>query len=292
MPCDAPTCKVSTNASAARPTLPLLLLTITTLLVLGWLLREPLFAEWRRQRVRRQPFPPGWRQILRQRWPYFHTMPADLQLQLKKHVQVFLAEKAFIGCNGLVVTDEMRVTIAAQACLLLLNRRGAGFANLRQILVYPGAFVVDKLHADGSGVLQEQRRALAGESWSQGQVILSWEDTLEGAQVPDDGRNVVIHEFAHQLDQENGPANGAPRLRGRGRRARWARVLGEEFAALQRRAASDQPSLLSDYGATDPAEFFAVASEVFFEQPQRLHAEHAALYRELSGLYRVNPLSW
>ena len=275
-----------------RPTLPLLFLTIATLLVLGWLLREPLFAEWRRQRVRRQPFPPEWRQILRQRWPYFHTMPADLQLQLKKHVQVFLAEKPFIGCNGLVVTDEMRVTIAAQACLLLLNRRGDGFTKLRQILVYPGAFIVDKLHADGSGVLQEQRRALAGESWSLGRVVLSWEDTLEGAQVPDDGRNVVIHEFAHQLDQENGPANGAPWLRGRGRRARWARVMSAEFALLQQRASRGEPSLLSAYGATDPAEFFAVASEVFFEQPQRLHAEHAALYRELSGLYRVNPLSW
>ena len=123
-------------------------------------------------------------------------------------------------------------------------------------------------------------------------MILSWEDTLEGALVPDDGRNVVIHEFAHQLDQENGPANGAPWLRGRGRRARWARVMSAEFALLQQRAASGQPSLLSDYGTTDPAEFFAVASEVFFEQPQRLAAEHAALYRELSGLYRVNPLSW
>ena len=272
--------------------MPLLLLAIATLLILGWLLREPLFTEWRRQRVRRQPFPLEWRQILRQRWPYFHTMPADLQLQLKKHVQVFLAEKAFIGCNGLVVTDEMRVTIAAQACLLLLNRRRDGFANLRQILVYPGAFIVDKLHADGSGVLQEQRRALAGESWSLGQVILSWEDTLEGALVGDDGHNVVIHEFAHQLDQENGPANGAPWLLGRGRRARWARVMGAEFALLQQRAASGQPSLMSDYGATDPAEFFAVASEVFFEQPQRLAAEHPALFRELSGLFRVNPLSW
>ena len=272
--------------------MPLLILAIATLLVLGWLLREPLFTEWRRQRVRRQPFPPEWRQILRQRWPYFHAMPADLQLQLKKHVQVFLAEKAIIGCNGLVVTDEMRVTIAAQACLLLLNRRGDCFVNLRQILVYPGAFIARKLHADGTGVLQEQRRALAGESWSLGQMVLSWEDTLEGALLPDDGRNVVIHEFAHQLDQENGPANGAPCLRGRGRRDRWARVMSAEFAALQQRVATGQPSLLSDYGATDPAEFFAVASEVFFEQPQRLAAEHAALYRELSGLYRVNPLSW
>ena len=270
----------------------LLVLAIATLLVLGWLLREPLFTEWRRRGVRRVPFPPEWRQILRQRWPYFHSMPADLQLQLKKHVQVFLAEKAFIGCNGLVVTDEMRVTIAAQACLLLLNRRSDYFANLRQVLVYPGAFIVDKLHTDGSGVRQDQRQVLAGESWQHGQVILSWQDTVDGADVPDDGRNVVIHEFAHQLDQENGRANGSPHLPSRGRQARWARVLGEEFAALQQRVRAGQPSLLSDYGATDPAEFFAVASEVFFEQPQRLHAEHAALYRELSGLYRVNPLSW
>ena len=111
----------------------------------------------------------------------------------------------------------MRVTIAAQACLLVLNRRGESFANLRQILVYPGPFAVDKVHADGSGVLQEQRHALAGESWTLGQVVLSWEDALAGAESPDDGRNVVIHEFAHQLDQENGRANGAPPMAGKAR---------------------------------------------------------------------------
>jgi len=263
-----------------------------TLALLTWLLREPLFAEWRRARIRRQPFPAEWRQILRMRVPYFHTLPADLQLQLKKRMQVFLAEKPFIGCAGLVVTDEVRVTIAAQACLLILNRRTDYFANLRQVLVYPGAFIVDKVRADGAGVSHERRDALAGESWSLGQVILSWEDTLDGASVADDGRNVVIHEFAHQLDQANGPANGAPHLPSRARRARWQQVLGAEFEALQRRVGAGEASLLSDYGAVDPAEFFAVASEVFFEQPERLAAEHAALYRELSGFYRVNPLSW
>ncbi len=223
---------VDTPAPRRLP-LPLLILSIATLLLLIWLLREPLFTEWRRRGVRRQPFPAAWRQILRERVPYFRAMPADLQLQLKKHIQVFLAEKPFIGCRGLVVTDEMRVTIAAQACLLILNRRSDYFAPLRQILVYPGGFVVDRVHADGSGVVQDQRRALAGESWSQGQVILSWQDTLEGAEVAGDGRNVVIHEFAHQLDQDNGGANGAPRLAGRRRRERWARVFGEAFAALQ-----------------------------------------------------------
>jgi len=272
--------------------LPLLILSVATLLLMAWLLREPLFAARRRRRITRVPFPAEWREHLRRRVPYFRAMPADLQLQLKKHIQVFLAEKPFIGCGGLVVTDEMRVTIAAQACLLILNRRSDYFAQLRQILVYPGAFVVDKLHTDGAGVQQDSRQVLAGESWSLGQVIVSWQDAIDGAAVTDDGRNVVIHEFAHQLDQANGRANGAPWLPGQARRARWARVLGDEFAALQQCVREGRPSLLSDYGASDPAEFFAVASEVFFEQPQRLAAEHASLYRELSGFYRVNPLSW
>ena len=246
---------------------PLLLLALLTLAVLVWQLRDRLFDRWRRRRITQVPFPASWRRILRQRVPQVARLPADLQLQLKKRIQVFLAEKPFIGCGGLEVDDEMRVTIAAQACLLLLNRDDDEFAGLRQVLVYPGAFVVDRLHTDPSGVRQERRQVLLGESWQQGQVILSWPDVLAGAASADDGRNVVIHEFAHQLDQHNGAANGAPRLRGRGRRARWAQVLGREYVALRQRAAVGEPSLLSDYGATDPAEFFAVATEVFFEQP-------------------------
>ena len=277
-----------------------LLLFAGTLLLVAWLLRGALFAGWRRARVRRQPFPLAWRRILRERVPYVHNMPADLQLQLKKHLQVFLAEKPFIGCGGLVVTDEMRVTIAAQACLLLLNqgthplgyRASNYYPKLRQILVYPGAFVVNRARGDAGGVLHDERQALVGESWAQGQVILSWPDALDGAADPGDGRNVVIHEFAHQLDQENGAANGAPHLPNAARRAQWAQVLQDEFAVLQQRAAAHHTSLLSDYGATDPAEFFAVASEAFFEQPAQLASEHAALYAQLSRFYRVNPLSW
>ena len=273
--------------------LPLVLLTIATLALLAWLLREPLFAEWRRGRIRRVPFPPEWRRILRTRVPFFRAMPADLQLRLKKQIQIFLAEKAFIGCGGLVITDEMRVTIAAQACLLILNRRIDDFGVLREILVYPGAFVVYKVRTDGAGVQHDRRQALVGESWSRGQVILSWQDALEGAAIADDGRNVVIHEFAHQLDQANGGANGAPHLPNRRRRARWARVMAAEFQALQQRVAAGEETLMSAYGASDPAEFFAVASEVFFEQAQRLSSEHRDLYRELSLLYYpLSPLRW
>lgn len=257
-----------------------------------WLVGEPSWIERRRRRVRRQPFPAAWREILRRRVPYVRGLPADLQLQLKKLMQVFLAEKVFIGCGGLIITEEMRVTIAAQACLLLLNRRRPGYyPNLSQILVYPGAFVVDKVHTGPAGVLQEQRQVLAGESWSQGQVILSWDDTLDGAAQAGDGRNVVIHEFAHQLDQEKGDANGAPTIPRR-HRERWARVFGNEFARLQQQAEQGEATLLNHYGATNPAEFFAVASEVFFEQSAQMAEQHPALYAELSRYYRVNPLSW
>ncbi len=215
------------------------------LLVAGWLAGEPLLVEWRRARLRRRPFPTrGARSSSGA--SLTSAVPADLQIQLKRHIQVFLAEKPFIGCAGLEVTDEMRVTVAAQACLLLLNRRRAEyFPNLRQMLVYPGAFIVDRVHSDAAGVLQDRRHVLSGESWSQGQVVLSWDDVVEGASVVDDGRNVVIHEFAHQLDQQNGQANGAPLLIGRKRYERWARVLGTEFAELQRAASVGEPSLFS-----------------------------------------------
>ena len=276
-------------------TLSFLLLCSAALLFVLALLGLPWWVARQRARVRQQAFPAQWRKILQRRVPLVRRLPADLQLQLKKHIQVFIAEKAFIGCAGLRITDEMRVVIAAQACLLLLNRPTDFYPHLRQILVYPAAFVVDRTHIDGAGVLQEQRQALAGESWSQGQVILSWQDSLEGAAVADDGRNVVIHEFAHQLDQENGPANGAPLPAPgdrRHNRQRWAEVFHAAYAQLQVQARAGHAGLFSHYGATDPAEFFAVASEVFFEQPVELVRDFPALYRELRGYYQLDPAGW
>jgi Mlc titration factor MtfA (ptsG expression regulator) len=272
--------------------MPLLVVVGVALLVAAWLLAQPLLLERRRKALIARPFPAQWDAIVARRVPYAGLLPGTLQAQLKRHIQVFLGEKSFVGCNGLVITDEVRVTIAAQACLLLLDRATGYFPKLHQVLVYPGAFVVERLRAEPSGILQEQRQALSGESWSQGQVVLSWEDTIEGAYRVDDGRNVVIHEFAHQLDQEKGYANGAPPLPSRERYLRWSAVLGQEFALLREAAALQSPSLLSHYGATDPAEFFAVASEVFFEQPHRMALEHPRLYHELRGFYRVDPQSW
>lgn len=272
--------------------MPILVISVLALLVIAWLLAGPLLAERRRERRRSHPFPAAWREILQRRVPYLRRLPDGLRAQLEKHIQVFVAEKDFIGCGGMEITDEVRVTIAAQACLLILDRGAGYYPNLRQILVYPGAFIVERLRAEPSGVLQEQREVLSGESWSRGQVVLSWEDVVEGAAIADDGRNVVIHEFAHQLDQEKGHANGAPLFARRSRYRQWSQVLGEEFLRLRAQAFTGEPSLFSYYGASDPAEFFAVVSEVFFEQPRQMALAHPALYNELRGFYRVDPSSW
>ena len=272
--------------------MPALIVSLLALLLVLWLLGQPWLSARRRERLREQAFPAAWRKILRRRVPLLRRLPADLQIELKRQIQVFVAEKAFIGCDGLSVSDEMRVTIAAQACLLTLNRPGQHYPALREIVVYPGSFVVEREHTDGIGVAHHARQVLAGESWDHGQVVLSWHDTLEGAAVPDDGQNVVIHEFAHQLDQETGAANGAPMLEKRAQYTRWSQVLGAEFRRLKGTIALQQASLFSDYGATDPAEFFAVISEVFFEQPERMADEHPELYQQLALFYRLDPLNW
>ncbi len=247
----------------------------------------------RRAALVARPFPSPWRKLLRQNVPIYRRMPADLQRQLRNLIQIFIAEKAFVGCQGLQITDEIRVVIAAQACLLQLNRRRAElFPDCRQILVYPDTFVVERSEGVGGGVMHERRHALHGESWSAGQVILSWAACRHGAADADDGQNVVIHEFAHQLDQAGGSANGAPPLPSRARHARWAEVMAREFAQLRARAAAGEAALLDPYAATEPAEFFAVASEVFFERAAPLAASHSQLYAELASYYRVDPLNW
>lgn len=269
-----------------------LLVVILVATVAGAALAAPTLARlWRRQRISRRPFPAAWRDIVRRRVPLARELPAAQQLRLKKHIQVLLAEVPFVGCAGLEVSEEMRVTIAAQAAFLLLGR-GGSFGNLREVLVYPGHFVVPRSEAGAGGVVHEGRDVLAGQSWQRGQVIVAWDAVRDGAADPHDGANVVMHEFAHQLDQDTGAANGAPYV-GRGAlQQAWARVMNQEFDALQQRLARAEPGLIEPYAATSPAEFFAVTTELFFEQPQALAAERPALYEQLKRCYRLDPVSW
>jgi MtfA peptidase len=276
-------------AESLSTALPMLLLSTAVLSGAAALAAQPWLAERKRARLRAQPFPAAWRRILRRRVPIVARLPAELQLRLKRHIQVFIAEKPFIGCQGRAITDEVRVTVAAQACLLLLGHaRSDYFPRLRQVLVYPDAFVVNREQAVGDGLVQAQRQTMAGESWSHGVVVLSWAEALAGAADAGDGRNVVLHEFAHQIDQDSGVADGRPWRPSAAQRSRWAAVMGAAFERLRH-----EPSALIDaYGATDPAEFFAVVTEVFFERPAELADEAPAVYRELARLYGTNPMAW
>ena len=271
----------------------MILFTLTVALGTLRLMAQPWWVARRRQRQSAAVFPAAWRRILRRRVPLVAHLPADLQLRLKRHIQVFIAEKPFIGCQGQAITDEVRVTIAAQACLLLLGHETPDFfPRLKEILVYPGAFVVEREHGldggAGLNVVRKQRQVLSGESWSQGRVVLSWADALTGAADPHDARNVVVHEFAHQIDQDDGSANGRPWRPTPQLRRRWQHVMDAAFFRLQH-----TPSNVIDaYGATDPAEFFAVASEVFFERPADLAAEAREVYAEFSALYGLDPAQW
>ncbi|MPY24993.1 zinc-dependent peptidase [Shewanella psychropiezotolerans] len=259
---------------------------------IGWIVSRNWRIARRRMRITQVPFPKPWREVLKRRMPYFRSLPADLQLQLKKHIQVFLSEKEFVGCDGIIIDDEMRVTIAAQACLLLLNRSTDYYPNLKQILVYPSVFFVNNQEHRSGGVVSDRQRILSGESWQNGKVILSWQTAQADAANPVDGSNVVIHEFAHQLDQEDGNANGAPILDRMSDYSAWSKILSQEFDVLQRNAEQDVPSLFSYYGATNPAEFFAVITEVFFERPDDFYQDHRELYQELSLFFKLDPVNW
>lgn len=270
----------------------MLITALLCLSLIAGLLLEPHWRERRRRKLASRPWPAAWRRVLRRHVPLTQRLPAAQQIRLRQLIQIFLAEKEFIGCAGQRITDEVRLVIAAQACLPLLGRPRGHYPRLRQILVYPGAFAVPSVQTSTAGVQMEQRQVLAGQSWSQGQVILSWEDVRRGAADPDDGQNVVIHEFAHQLDQEKGFANGAPTLGSRAAYARWSTTMQHEFERLRERLSRGEPSLIHAYGAQDPAEFFAVASECFFEQGAMMATLHPALYRLLADYYQLEPASW
>jgi Mlc titration factor MtfA (ptsG expression regulator) len=247
------------------------------------------FKQRRRERLRSEPFPPEWEAILRRNVPcYARLIEADRR-ELQGHIKVFLAEKHFEGCGDLELTDEIRVTIAAQACLLLLHRETDYYPRLITILVYPHAYVAKSVEPIGGGVVLEGETCRLGEAWTGGVVVLSWDDVRAGAGDIHDGHNVVLHEFAHQLDQEDGAADGAPILDRRSMYVAWARVLGSEYEQLRRDAERGRQSVLDDYGATNPAEFFAVATECFFEKPNQMKKKHPELYEELKEYYRQDP---
>jgi Mlc titration factor MtfA (ptsG expression regulator) len=250
------------------------------------------FQTARRNRATSRPFPAPWEQILARTFPLEARLPASDRTELRRRMQVFLAEKRFEGVGGLEMTDEIRVTVAGQACVLLLHRGEDDYPALSTILVYPTAYRVPIREHSADGMVTEGHQVRLGEAWNAETIILSWDDVRRGAAGDDDGHNVVFHEFAHQLDMEDRDANGAPALADHGMYAAWARVLGHEYEQLQSAVDRRQPTLMDAYGTQSPAEFFAVATETFFEKPIKLRDEHAELYEQLRAFYRQDPAAW
>ncbi len=251
------------------------------------------FKNRRREHVRSAPFPVEWRAAIQRNFATFDRLSAADQRELVDHVKVFIAEKHFEGCGGLEITDEIRVTIAAQACLLLLHRDTDYYPELISILVYPTAYIAHEEVPVGGGIWRDGDSARLGETGERlGALVLAWDAVLRGAADPADGENVVFHEFAHQLDFEDRSGDGTPQLETRTAYATWARVMGREFESLQRADENGSPTLIDKYGATNPAEFFAVATEAFFERPVALKRDHAELFDALAEFYKQDPTSY
>ena len=237
------------------------------------------------------PFPLEWENIVRKNVPLYNRLPEVLREQLHGLVHVFLTHKVFEGCGGLEMTEEIKVTIATQACMLLLNRKTSVFKNLHTILVYPSTFIVNTRFSDGVMTI-EGRSFRLGESWKRGPVVLAWDSIRGDLRNIEDARNVVLHEFAHQLDQEDGSADGVPVLKSRSSYITWARILSREYESLRNIEKTGAWSVIDTYGATNPAEFFAVVTEAFFEKPKQLKKKHPELYTELSNYYNLDPAAW
>lgn len=248
--------------------------------------------ERRRKKLLSTPFPRDWEAYLLQNVAHYRWLDGRERQRLRDLVRVFVAEKHWEGCGGLAVTDEVRITIAAHACLLVLGLPHELYRNVQSILVYPstvvapprplGAFEVPLKPVEGP-------LPLLGEAQLRGPVILVWDAVRRAGRHPEGGHNVVYHEFAHKLDMLDGSADGTPPLHGKAEYQRWVRVCSREYRALRERAERGKRSLLDDYGATSEAEFFAVATEQFFDQPLALRRRHPELYAVLQAFYRQDP---
>jgi Mlc titration factor MtfA (ptsG expression regulator) len=264
--------------------------------VIAWLTVGPWLAVRRRREALARPLTEDLAAHIERNVPARRRMPAELRARHAGLVSAFLAEKEFVGCNGLVVTDEIRATIAALACLLVLGRR-AHYDELHSILVYPTPFWVEDEVEDEAGVVEKRRRVLSGEAWESSRIILSWEDVLEAARFPGEGYNVALHEFAHYLDAEGlglaDPAQPVARAdSGPRSRADWAADISEEFESLLDAVDRGEHTFLDPYGAEDQAEFFAVATEDFFDRPDELGKAHPRLYALLREFYGLDPAGW
>jgi MtfA peptidase len=243
----------------------------------------------RRERICAAPFPVRWRSILESDLPIYRRLPPDLRDRLEHDINVFVAEKEFAAGKGITISDRIRVVIAAQACLLTLNRPRKYYPSVHTIYVYPSAFWVEKEYEVEGGLFLEGGEEDVGESWDDGRLRLAWDSARHGAAGDPEGISVVIHEFAHVLDLENGETDGVPMLEDQSQAQGWLAAYEKE---LRRQRKGKGSTVIDEYGLSDPAEFFAVAGEAFFEQPRVMLRELPELYERLKMYYQLDPAAW
>jgi Mlc titration factor MtfA (ptsG expression regulator) len=251
-----------------------------------------MLFSWLRNRRRRRllgaPFPADWSTYLRRNVSHYALLTDAEQARLHDDLRVFAAEKSWEGCGGLTLTDEIKVTIAAQACLLLLGMEHDYFNRVLSILVYPGPYRLPEGEVGPGGIIHDDIGRV-GEAWYRGPVVLSWDSVRPDGPDHHAGHNVVLHEFAHQLDFLDGLADGTPPLKSPAQSRKWHEVMTAEFRRLVRDSARGRAHLLDEYGASSPVEFFAVATECFFERPVPLERRHRELYEVLRNYYGQDP---
>jgi MtfA peptidase len=260
------------------------------LLVAAALVFRHLSKRRRRKQLLATPLTPEQRAVVEQLVPLVTRLPAPLRHSLEGKMNLFMDQVTVRGQNGLEVSEAMQLSIAAQACLLVVNSP-VWYDTLRNVLVYPSAFLTGRNTHDGHFV-HHTNHANLGESWARGPVVLSWDDALQGGLVADDGHNVVIHEFAHQLDGLSGHTDGIPVLRQGQAYAGWEKAMLEAYQDHVERLERGEPTLIDPYGATNHEEFFAEAIVTFFERPRELRREEPALYAQLAELLALDPAQW
>ncbi len=249
-----------------------------------------MLRRWRRRRLlaRHRVDDAQWRRV-RARLPFLAGLAAAQEQRLKQYALVFLAEKEFTPVRGTRLSEDDRLSIALQACLPVLELGIDAYDGWVGIVVHPADFRVRRRDTDEAGVVHEWDDDLAGESWPGGPVVLSWEALDEAGRVAEGGANVVIHEFAHKLDMMDGEADGVPPLPSKRAREAWIEVFDAEFGRFCREVDAGKETFLDPYAAEHESEFFAVASEAFFETPNALKREFPALYDLFRGFYRQDP---
>jgi len=247
------------------------------------------FKKRRRNRIAGRSFPQDWPAIIEENVPLYEKLSQPDKQELHRHILIFLSEKRFEGCGGLKITDEIKLTIAAYACILLLHRQTDYYPGLHSILVYPNAYVANRIEHLAAGVVAEGPEVRLGESWHRGSVVLSWDDVQSSAADAGSPHNVVFHEFAHQIDSTFAQGDSTPVLQRSSAYRAWTRILQKEYQQFCDDVEDNRPTVLDSYGTTNPAEFFAVVTEFFFQQPEQLQTYHPDLYNELKVFYQQDP---